>query len=209
MKHFSQVIAANFRHEALDWIIRHAESSPAELEPEFDVGDDELRYAKKIRNLFQYDPTFWQTWFHQSGFHHIVRQFLPQPRLLRHAAFIKRHADESFIPLHQDIALWDKPYESALTFWAALTPSHNKNGGLFYLPDVSKVYPHEFSLQYPMFKCIDQEKNQIPPEELKDASLDAGDILIWPARMPHGSHRNTSGQLRIGMPVVFVDDAEY
>lgn len=137
------------------------------------------------------------------------RDHLRKPRLLRHAAFIKRHADESYIPLHQDIALWEKRYESAQTFWVALTPSRNDNGGMFYYPDDRTIFPHEFDLAYPMFKCIDLQANGISREQLVDAELDAGDVLVWPARTAHGSHNNRSGQLRIGMPIVFVDDDEF
>ncbi|MFO6383122.1 phytanoyl-CoA dioxygenase family protein, partial [Pseudomonas aeruginosa] len=76
-----------------------------------------------MRNLHRHDPLFWDDWFARSGLDALVRDHLRKPRLLRHAAFIKRHADESYIPLHQDIALWEKRYESAQTFWVALTPS--------------------------------------------------------------------------------------
>ena len=209
MKRYQQAITSGFQQQALDWITTHSVTPHTGLEPEFDIGDDEQRYAKKIRNLSQHDPHFWQGWFTDSGMIPIIRQYLARPRLLRHAAFIKRHADESFIPLHQDIALWEKPYESAMTFWIALTPSRNENGGMFYHPDTDVIYPHEFDLQYPMFKCIDLQKNRISPQDLRDVPLEAGDILIWPARTPHGSYMNTSGQLRIGMPVVFVDEDEY
>ncbi len=60
-----------------------------------------------------------------------------------------------------------------------------------------------------MFKCIDLQANGISREQLVDAELDAGDVLVWPARTAHGSHNNRSGQLRIGMPIVFVDDDEF
>ncbi|CDG86688.1 phytanoyl-CoA dioxygenase family protein [Xenorhabdus bovienii] len=204
-----QAISPDFQKLALDWILAQSDSPSAGLEPEFDIGDDKLRYAKKIRNISNHDPQFWQAWSYGSGLTKIVSQYLDNPRLLRHAAFIKRHADESFIPLHQDIALWEKPFNTAWTFWVALTPAFKENGGMFYLPDTDVVYPHEFDLNYPMFKCIDLEKNQISQEELKDVSLQAGDILVWPAKTPHGSYMNISGQLRIGMPIVFVEENEY
>ncbi|MFH4209943.1 phytanoyl-CoA dioxygenase family protein, partial [Acinetobacter baumannii] len=87
-----------------------------------------------------------------------------------------------------------------------LTPSRNDNGGMFYYPDDRTIFPHEFDLAYPMFKCIDLQANGISREQLVDAELDAGDVLVWPARTAHGSHNNRSGQLRIGMPIVFVED---
>ncbi|WP_338805081.1 phytanoyl-CoA dioxygenase family protein [Xenorhabdus griffiniae] len=204
-----QAISPDFQKLALDWILAQSDSPSAGLEPEFDIGDDKLRYAKKIRNISNHDPQFWQAWCYDSGLTKIVSQYLDNPRLLRHAAFIKRHADESFIPLHQDIALWEKPFNTAWTFWVALTPAFKENGGMFYLPDTDVVYPHEFDLNYPMFKCIDLEKNRISQEELKDVSLQAGDISVWPAKTPHGSYMNISGQLRIGMPIVFVEENEY
>ncbi|WP_163377426.1 phytanoyl-CoA dioxygenase family protein, partial [Escherichia coli] len=61
----------------------------------------------------------------------------------------------------------------------------------------------------PMFKCIDLQANGISREQLVDAELDAGDVLVWPARTAHGSHNNRSGELRIGMPIVFVEDDEF
>ncbi|CAI0851594.1 Phytanoyl-CoA dioxygenase (PhyH) [Serratia rubidaea] len=209
MKHFQQVITSHYQQQALTWILSASEAPQPLLEPEFDITDDDGRYAKKIRNLSEADPSFWQQWFQLSGLNALVGDHLSRPKLLRHAAFIKRHADESYIPLHQDIALWEKAYESAVTFWIALTPSRNENGGMFYCRSAETIYPHEFNLQYPMFKCIDVEKNRIPPESIVDAPLEAGDVLVWPARTPHGSYMNTSGQLRIGMPVVFVDESEY
>lgn len=54
-----------------------------------------------MRNLHRHDPLFWDDWFARSGLDALVRDHLRKPRLLRHAAFIKRHADESYIPLHQ------------------------------------------------------------------------------------------------------------
>ncbi|MDV5139670.1 phytanoyl-CoA dioxygenase family protein [Chimaeribacter arupi] len=205
----TQAISPAFQQQALDWILTQSDTPSAVLEPEFDIGDDTQRYAKKIRNLSRHDPAFWEAWCRDSGLMALVSRYLTTPRLLRHAAFIKRHADESFIPLHQDIALWEKPFHSAWTFWVALTPSLKENGGMFYRPDTEGVYPHEFDLNYPMFKCIDLEKNRISPQELKDAPLNAGDVLVWPANTPHGSYMNTSGQLRIGMPIVFVEESEY
>ncbi|WP_447532060.1 phytanoyl-CoA dioxygenase family protein, partial [Pseudomonas aeruginosa] len=70
-------------------------------------------------------------------------------------AGIKRPADASYIPQHPDIARWEKRYESAQTFWVALPPSRNANGGMFYYPDDRTIFPHVFDLAYPMFKCID------------------------------------------------------
>ncbi|RTR46191.1 phytanoyl-CoA dioxygenase family protein [Pseudomonas aeruginosa] len=209
MKHYRQVVSPQLRQQALDWILAAAQRPDPALEPEFDIADDERREAKKVRNLHRHDPLFWDDWFARSGLDALVRDHLRKPRLLRHAAFIKRHADESYIPLHQDIALWEKRYESAQTFWVALTPSRNDNGGMFYYPDDRTIFPHEFDLAYPMFKCIDLQANGISREQLVDAELDAGDVLLWPARTAHGSHNNRSGQLRIGMPIVFVDDDEF
>ncbi|HBN8283288.1 phytanoyl-CoA dioxygenase family protein [Pseudomonas aeruginosa] len=209
MKHYRQVVSPQLRQQALDWILAAAQRPDPALEPEFDIADDERREAKKVRNLHRHDPLFWDDWFARSGLDALVRDHLRKPRLLRHAAFIKRHADESYIPLHQDIALWEKRYESAQTFWVALTPSRNDNGGMFYYPDDRTIFPHEFDLAYPMFKCIDLQANGISREQLVDAELDAGDVLVWPARTAHGSHNNRSGQLRIGMPIVFVDDDEF
>ncbi|MDF5910059.1 phytanoyl-CoA dioxygenase family protein [Pseudomonas aeruginosa] len=76
----------------------------------------------------------------------------------------------------------EKRYESAQTFWVALTPSRNDNGGMFYYPDDRTIFPHEFDLAYPMFKCIDLQANGISREQLVDAELDAGDVLVRPAR---------------------------
>nr|WP_316962347.1 phytanoyl-CoA dioxygenase family protein [Pseudomonas aeruginosa] len=129
------------RQQALDWILAAAQRPDPALEPEFDIADDERREAKKVRNLHRHDPLFWDDWFARSGLDALVRDHLRKPRLLRHAAFIKRHADESYIPLHQDIALWEKRYESAQTFWVALTPSRNDNGGMFYYPDDRTIFP--------------------------------------------------------------------
>ncbi len=141
MKHYRQVVSPQLRQQALDWILAAAQRPDPALEPEFDIADDERREAKKVRNLHRHDPLFWDDWFARSGLDALVRDHLRKPRLLRHAAFIKRHADESYIPLHQDIALWEKRYESAQTFWVALTPSRNDNGGMFDYPDDRTIFP--------------------------------------------------------------------
>ena len=107
MKHYRQVVSPQLRQQALDWILAAARRPDPALEPEFDIADDERREAK-VRNLHRHDPLFWDDWFARSGLDALVRDHLRKPRLLRHAAFIKRHADESHIPLHQDIALWEK-----------------------------------------------------------------------------------------------------
>ncbi|MGA4815809.1 phytanoyl-CoA dioxygenase family protein [Pseudomonas aeruginosa] len=107
MKHYRQVVSPQLRQQALDWISPRRSGGPG-------AGTGirhrrrRAREAKSARNLHRHDPLFWDDWFARSGLDALVRDHLRKPRLLRHAAFIKRHADESYIPLHQDIALWEE-----------------------------------------------------------------------------------------------------
>lgn len=209
MKRIANLISPPHRESALQWILTHSDCPDPALEPEFDVNDDERRYAKKIRKLSQKDPAFWTAWLHDTGIEALVAEQMKQPLLVKHAAFVKRQADESFIPLHQDIALWEHPYETALTAWVALTPARRENGGLFYHPNTSTVHPHAFDLDYPMFKCIPADEPNMDRSALRDIDADAGDVLLWPSRTAHGSHVNTQGGLRVGMPMVYVEEAEF
>ncbi|MGA4815810.1 phytanoyl-CoA dioxygenase family protein [Pseudomonas aeruginosa] len=63
---------------------------------------------------------------------------------------------------------------------------------MFWPPDDRTIFPHEFDLAYPMFKCIDLQASGISREQLVDAELDAGDVLVWPPA-PHMAYNNRSG----------------
>ncbi len=104
------------RQQALDWILAAAQRRTRR----WNRIRHRRRRAPRGRRCATCtaDPLFWDDWFARSRLDALVRDHLRKPRLLRHAAFIKRHADESYIPLHQDIALWEKRYESAQTFWS-------------------------------------------------------------------------------------------
>ncbi|GLZ18924.1 phytanoyl-CoA dioxygenase family protein [Burkholderia plantarii] len=209
MKIVRKLLSPQHTAAALDWVMRRSEQPAAALEPEFDIADDERRLAKKIRKLYWADEPFWQAWLDDGGLGALSRQTLKRPKLIKHAAFIKRGRDESFIPLHQDIALWERKYETATTFWVALTESKRANGGMFFYPDNSIVYHHSLDLRYPMFKCINEEETRVDMSRVVDAELEAGDVLQWDAATAHGSHTNDNGRLRIGMPLVFVEEDEY
>jgi hypothetical protein len=196
-------------HAALRWVMSRSDHPSAELEPEFDIADDERRLAKKIRRLHRADPAFWDAWLDRSGLGALAAERLKAPCLIKHAAFIKRTQDESYIPLHQDIALWERPYTTATTFWVALTPATRANGGMFLYPDERTIFPHSLDIRYPMFKSIAEDEEGFNPGLVVDAELEAGDVLVWNARTAHGSHTNQSGQLRVGMPLVFVERDEF
>lgn len=193
---------------AMDWVICHATSPSKALEPEFDIHDDVRKSAKKIRKLYWQDKVFWDDWFRDTGLLALVRSYIKDPVLIKHAAFVKRHVDESYIPLHQDVLLWEKPYKTAVTFWIALTDSTQSNGGMFYYPCISQLFFHELNIQFPSFKSIALAKENIDSSNYQSINVKAGSIVIWPATLPHGSHENTSGALRIGMPLVFIDQSE-
>lgn len=194
---------------ALQWVMSRSEQPQAALEPEFDIADDQHHQAKKIRKLFWNDPLFWGAWLDNSGLSALSSVALQRPRLIKHAAFIKRGRDESYIPLHQDIALWERKYTSAITFWVALTEAKRANGGMFFYPDNSVLYRHSLDIRYPMFKCINEEEPRVNLGLVVDAELEAGDVLQWDAATAHGSHVNDNGKLRVGMPLVFVEEDEY
>ena len=209
MKILRKRISPIYVEQALCWILQASDHPRAELEPDFDINDNERRYAKKIRKLHVVDENFWNGWLNQSGINEIVRAMLDAPVLIKHAAFIKRKADESFIPLHQDIALWEKKYESAVTIWVALTRSFKENGGMFYLVNEKRILEHGFDIRYPTFKCINESNPALIGASYRDLELDAGDLAIWPARTAHGSYSNSRGELRVGMPFVYVEKSEY
>lgn len=209
MKIVRGVLSPKHTAAALEWVMGRSERPAAELEPEFDICDDERRLAKKIRKLYWADQSFWEAWLTESGLDGLCRQALQKPKLIKHAAFIKRGRDESYIPLHQDIALWERKYLSATTFWVALTEARRANGGMFFYPDNSVVFRHVLDIRYPMFKCINEEEPRVDMARVVDAELDAGDVLQWDAATAHGSHANENGLLRVGMPLVFVEEDEY
>lgn len=194
---------------ALDWILKASENPSKSLEPEFDIISSERRFAKKIRKLSQNDPQFWEGWLERNQVFRLARSMLAKPKIIKHAAFIKRHYDESYIPLHQDFALWERPYKTAITLWVALTRSVRENGGMFYFPDDGTIFKHELNLKYPMFKCISEEEPRVEPSRFVDLNLQSGDVAIWGAGTAHGSYSNSTGELRVGMPMVFIEEEEF
>ena len=207
-------IKPNFLNEnlltsALEWIINNSNLPNHSLQPNYDINDDKQIYAKKIRKIYWHDPEYWNKWLNDSNLLKLVKEYIDTPILIKHAAFIKRHKNESYIPLHQDLALWEKPYKTAITFWIALTDSTTTNGGMFYYPVIDQIFEHVLDIKYPQFKSIDLDKEKINEKTLINLNVSKGDIVIWPGSLPHGSNYNTNNTLRIGMPFVFVDKSEF
>jgi hypothetical protein len=210
LERISGFLAEEHQKSALDWILKNSKHPDARMQPDFDIDDDDRIFAKKIRELHVFDNVFWSKWLNDSGLICLVQKYLKTPYLIKHAAFIKRRRDESYIPLHQDICLWEQKYESAMTFWIALSQSKRENGGMFYYPDNKNIFEHTLDIRYPMFKSISKETSpKLDWQNIQDIEAEPGDVLIWSARTAHGSYSNESGQLRIGMPLVFVEHSEY
>jgi hypothetical protein len=210
MEHIERVVSSMLLSSAVDWITERSEFPDPKLEPEFDIDDQARRYAKKLRKLTQFDMPFWGNWIEQSGIQKLAGMRLSKPLLLKHAAFIKRAMDESYIPLHQDIVSWEYPFSTGITIWVALTDCRKEHGGLFYLPDDSTIHEHVMDLRYPSFKCLTPEfAKGVKWDHLRDLDANAGDVLIWPGHTAHGSHEKLLGGVRIAMPLVYIEESEF
>lgn len=210
MEHIEGVVSSTLLSSAIKWITEHSECPDPKLEPEFDIDDQVRRYAKKLRKLTEFDTSFWGDWVEQSGIKKLAGMRLSKPFLLKHATFIKRTTDESYIPLHQDIVSWEYPFRTGITIWVALTDCRKEHGGLFYLPNDSTIHEHVLDLRYPSFKCLTPEfAKGVRWDQLRDLEANAGDVLIWPGHTAHGSREKLVGGLRIAMPFVYVEETEF
>lgn len=208
MQVFSKIISNESTESALNWVLEHSKHPNKELDPCFDIFSDDRQFANKIRRLYWFDTIFWEKWLEASCMMNLVKQFIEHPLLIKHAAFIKRGVDESFIPPHQDIVLWEKKYKTATVFWVSLTDAAKSNGGIFYYPDSSKIYKHSLDIQFPNFKYISKESGEIDYNKLTAVDARRSDVLVWNAMDVHGSFENKIGKLRVGMPMVFVERSE-
>jgi Phytanoyl-CoA dioxygenase (PhyH) len=195
-----------FLDEAINWISEKASFPHKDLEPQFDVKTGRV---SKLRKLYWHAPFFWENWINKTGLTALVKEFFEDPVLIKHAVFLKDVKDSGFVPLHQDIALWEKKYFSAKTFWVSLTASSRINGGLFYLAECSQLYEHELDINYPQFKIIDLDRSNLSEDDLVEVKTLPGEVVIWEADVPHGSYINKNGELRLGMPFVFIERSEY
>lgn len=190
------------------WVLYNSIAPNPKLQPSFDVSNDTHLYAEKLQKIYWYDQSYWNKWLNDSCFFDLARKYLEKPILIKHEALIKRHCYESYVPLHQDIILWGRPYETAITLWVPLTDSSYETGGMFYYPVIDQLFEHVVDMKYPKSKIIDINKESINQQSIININASRGDVVICPSSLPYGSNYNMSNSLRIGMPFVFIEKAE-
>ena len=133
-------------------------------------------------------------------FFEIAKKMLKKaPELRASELFIKKKNLGKPTPIHQDDYYWNVKNNEGLTIWVALTPSHKKNGSVFYFSKSHKKGIQEHSPSF--VKGSSQKiKNKKLLKSFQKVTpiINQGDVVVHNSLVIHGSHKTQSNLRRIG-----------
>ena len=135
------------------------------------------------------------------------------------AFFVKKQNSSKYVGFHQDLPYWQLSSNNVVTAWIAFSRSDRNNGCLEFIEYSSnKEYPIDVPNAYDAYKegsktseadDLISFKQQLPEEALKRkrhyVELDPGEFSIHTIDVIHGSKRNYSESIRVGLAVRYVD----
>ncbi|HEX4333174.1 MAG TPA: phytanoyl-CoA dioxygenase family protein [Usitatibacter sp.] len=121
--------------------------------------------------------------------------------------FIKEAANPAFVSWHQDSTYWGLDRPDVVTAWVALTPSHEANGAMQYIPGThtSDQIPHRDTFAKNNLLTRGQEVAvDVDPARAVGIELSPGEMSLHHVRLVHGSPPNPSGDRRIGFAIRYI-----
>jgi ectoine hydroxylase-related dioxygenase (phytanoyl-CoA dioxygenase family) len=119
--------------------------------------------------------------------------FLPS-KLYGGTFMVKSCRDSEVLPLHQDWSMVEEQEYETLFVWCPLVDVSSENGGLFVLPGSHRYFQTLRSGSYPSDRFI------LPAQlhrHVVDVPLKAGEAVLYPDALFHGSHANNGSSDRV------------
>lgn len=121
--------------------------------------------------------------------------------------FIKEASNPAFVSWHQDSTYWGLNKPDVVTAWVALTPSHEANGAMGFIPGThtSNQIPHRDTFAKNNLLTRGQEVAvDVDHSKAVTITLEPGEISLHHVRLVHGSPANNSSDRRIGFAIRYI-----
>ncbi|MDQ6683959.1 MAG: phytanoyl-CoA dioxygenase family protein [Pseudomonadota bacterium] len=121
--------------------------------------------------------------------------------------FIKEAANPAFVSWHQDSTYWGLDRPDVVTAWIALTPSHESNGAMGFIPGThtSDQIAHRDTFAPDNLLTRGQEiAVDVDPAQAVTIVLAPGEMSLHHVRLVHGSPPNPSADRRIGFAIRYI-----
>ena len=125
--------------------------------------------------------------------------------------FIKEPKTKDFISWHQDATYWGlEPLDKIVTAWVAISDVPVESGAMKFLPESHKWGQREHQDTYSEKNLLSRGQEiavEVNEEDAVDVVLKAGEFSLHHVLLAHGSHKNISGNRRIGCAIRYIPTA--
>ncbi|MEE2829401.1 MAG: phytanoyl-CoA dioxygenase family protein [Myxococcota bacterium] len=120
---------------------------------------------------------------------------------------VKEPGGGSFVSFHQDATYWGLEPHEVVTAWIALSPSTARSGCVEVVPGSHRgeMLPHVDTFASGNMLTRGQEVAAgVAPETVHKMELQGGEMSLHHIRLVHGSGKNHSDEVRIGLAIRFM-----
>lgn len=104
---------------------------------------------------------------------------------------------------HQDIRYWSFERPELVSAWLALGPEHSENGGLWVIPGSHNMSLDQSRFDDDVFLREDAAANRELLDSAVPVELNAGDVLLFHARLLHSASRNHTSEMKCSVVFTF------
>jgi len=151
--------------------------------------------VRRLLQAYARDETF-RRWSTSATLGQRLRQLLGPSLVMSQAhhncVMTKHPAFSSVTGWHQDIRYWSFERPDLVSAWLALGPEHPDNGGLLVVPGSHALGLSRERFDERLFFRTDIDVNRALLDTRVSVSLQAGDVLLFHARLLHAAGRNVT-----------------
>lgn len=100
---------------------------------------------------------------------------------------------------HQDVRYWSFEQPDLISFWLALGQERSDNGALRLIPGSHRLHYSPHRLDELKFLRTDLAENQALLRQTVDVELDAGDLLLFHAKLFHAAGANHTQEVKLSL----------
>ncbi|MEQ1757386.1 MAG: phytanoyl-CoA dioxygenase family protein [Vicinamibacterales bacterium] len=164
------------------------------------------RTVRRLLQAFARDPLF-REWALSDAIAGRLRQLLGPSIALSQAhhncVMTKHPAFSSVTGWHQDIRYWSFRRPDLVSAWLALGPERADNGGLLLVPGSHRLDLRPEQFDAALFFRTDVAGNREVLARQIVAELDAGDVLLFHARLLHAAGNNRTDVTKFAVVFTF------
>jgi phytanoyl-CoA hydroxylase len=162
--------------------------------------------VRRLLQAYRRHPIF-RHWVHSETLTARLRQLLGPAIDLSQAhhncVMTKNPAFSSATGWHQDIRYWSFAQSDLVSTWLALGPEHADNGCLLLVPGSHRLQVSTAQYDEALFFRTDLDRNRAILESQIPATLEAGDVLFFHARVLHAAGSNHTRDSKLAAVFTF------